>query len=147
MFGKHLPATLCILAFMSSASATVVYKWVDENGVTHFSQEPPPKGQADMLDSADIEQAKTGFVAPKVSQKEDPQDSDIEKAAELIKQKDAKQAKSICDNAKHSLDILTTYTKLSRQDDKGGEPVAMTEEERQAAIKEQQEKIKLFCSK
>lgn len=129
--------------------AGVIYTWVDEQGVTHYSQQPPAQEQlrASQLHSEDIEPAKVGYVAP--PQKQQPQAmNELEKSAALIKQKDAKQAQSICENAKHNLDVLTTHTKLMRQsEDPTKEPEAMTEEERQTAIAQQQERIKLFCDK
>lgn len=129
--------------------ASVIYTWVDEQGVTHYSQEPPTQAQqqARQLNSQDLEPAKVGYIAP-ANKDESPKLSDAEKSAALIKERDAEQAKSICDNAKHYLNVLTTHTNLIRQNaDKTKEGQAMTEEERQAAIAQQQERIKLFCTK
>lgn len=137
---------LCL--FTLPVSASVIYTWVDENGVTHYSQQAPEQEHlnASKLYSEDIEQAKIGYIAP--IKKEEPQPtSELEKSAALIKEKDAKQAQSICVNAKHNLSVLTTYTKLTRKTTESDEPVAMTEEERQASIVQQQERIKLFCEK
>lgn len=36
-----LATALCLLALSSAASATTLYKWVDERGVTHYSDQPP----------------------------------------------------------------------------------------------------------
>ena len=145
MLGKQVLATMLLTLLAFSASATVIYKWVDKNGVTHYSQEPPEEALAETLHSKDIEPPKTGYIAPQVRADAPPEPTDLEKSAVLIKEKDAKQAQSICESATHSLNVLTSYTRLNRQSENGGEPVAMTEEERQAAIKEQQERIRLFC--
>lgn len=138
---------LCLLG--QPVIAGVIYTWVDEQGVTHYSQQPPEQEQlkANQLYSKDIEPAKVGYVAP--TKKEQPQVvSELEKSAALIKEKDAKQAQSICENAKHNLDVLTSHSKLIRQsEDPTKEPEAMSEDERQAAITQQQERIKLFCDK
>lgn len=37
---------LLLLLLCLPAQAATVYKWVDEQGRTHFSTEPPPRGQA-----------------------------------------------------------------------------------------------------
>jgi len=37
-----LLAGVLILGIMSSASGEVIYKWIDADGVTHFSEVPPP---------------------------------------------------------------------------------------------------------
>ncbi len=73
--------------------------------------------------------------------------SDLETNAAMIKQADKKQAKLICKNAQHSLNVLTTHSKLNKKNKDTGEVVAMTEEQRQASITEQRERVKLFCTK
>ena len=138
-------ALLLLIVCSTAATATTIYKWVDKNGVTHFSQEPPQEEQVEKLHSEDIERAKTGYVAPTVRQDPKPAATEMEKSAQLIKEKDAEQAQRICDNAKQGLNVLTTHTRLNRKDSESGEPVAMTEEERQAAIKENEQRISLFC--
>lgn len=41
----HLPAVAALLlALIPAAAIAKVYKWVDEDGVTHYSQQPPPAG-------------------------------------------------------------------------------------------------------
>lgn len=39
---------LAVLA--GSAQAARTYKWIDENGVTHYSQYPPPKGEVEIVE-------------------------------------------------------------------------------------------------
>ena len=36
-----LTLSLCVLASTAAAQSAPVYKWVDENGVTHFGSQPP----------------------------------------------------------------------------------------------------------
>ncbi|MFV0595050.1 DUF4124 domain-containing protein [Shewanella sp.] len=138
----------CLVLFTQPVLAGVIYTWVDENGVTHYSQQPPTQEQqkAQQLYSEDLEPGKIGYIAP-AKKEAPPEMSESEKSAALIKEKDAKQAEAICENAKHNLDVLTTHTKLTRQQEGNKEPVAMTEEERQTAINENQQRIKLFCDK
>lgn len=42
-------AAIALIAFSASANAEQFYKWVDENGVTQYSQKPPPSGKAGVL--------------------------------------------------------------------------------------------------
>lgn len=138
---------VCLVLLTQPVLAGAIYTWIDKNGVTHYSQQPPTQEQqAQQLNSNDLEPSKIGYIAP-VKKEAPPEMSESEKSAALIKEKDAKQAEAICENAKHNLDVLTTHTKLTRQEDGNKEPVAMTEEERQAAITENQQRIKLFCNK
>jgi len=147
-FSAMLLRIACSILLTQPVWAGVIYTWVDENGVTHYSQQPPEQEQskAQQLYSEDIEPGKVGYIAP-VKKEAPPEMSEPEKSAALIKAQDAKQAEAICENAKHNLNVLTTHTKLTRQAEGNKEPVAMTEEERQAAISENQQRIKLFCDK
>lgn len=43
--------TALAIALVIAAPATAqVYKWVDEDGVTHYTQQPPPGGDAQLID-------------------------------------------------------------------------------------------------
>lgn len=133
--------------FSTYAHGTEIYTWVDEHGVTHYSQEPPKHNQVNKIYSEDIEPAKIGTVSPKATAKAKSEPTELEQSAIAIKKSDKAQAKIICDNAKHSLNVLTSHSKLNKQSKESGESVAMTEEQRQAAIKEQKQRVSLFCSK
>ncbi len=41
---RLLPAVAALLALIPVAGMADVYKWIDEDGVTHYSQQPPPAG-------------------------------------------------------------------------------------------------------
>ena len=43
--GLAIGLGLLFLALNSATALAQVYKWTDENGVTHYSQTPPPSGQ------------------------------------------------------------------------------------------------------
>lgn len=52
--------SLCRIAALTTAMALApaaigqpVYKWVDDNGVTHYAQQPPAHGEAQLIDPAD----------------------------------------------------------------------------------------------
>ena len=141
-----LISAILVILYSPLGFATDIYTWVDDNGVTHYSQQPPAGKQAKTLNSQAIEPGKIGTVAP-VQREEKPELSNAEQDAAAIKARDQAQAQKLCDSAKFNLDVLQTHTRLQRKDDKTGEPVRMTEEERQTAIKEQQERIRLFCTK
>ncbi|MCZ4339224.1 DUF4124 domain-containing protein [Shewanella colwelliana] len=147
MTRKSYYILLVTMLFSPTILATTIYKWVDEKGVTHYSQQVPPEKQSEKLYSEDIEQKKVGFVAPKVKAVSEPEKSDLELAAQEISKKDKAQASAICDNAKHQLNVLETHTRLTRKNEDSDEPVRMTEEERQSEISAQKEKIRLFCKK
>lgn len=145
MFTKTLVLVLTLIS-IGSASATVIYKWVDKDGVTHYSQQVPENASTDKIYSEDIEQQPIGFIAPK-ARPAAPEPSEEEKNAARIKEQNKEQAANICESAKHSLKVLTTHSRFISKDEATGEMVAMREEDRQAKITAQEERIKLFCKK
>ncbi|MCL2915835.1 DUF4124 domain-containing protein [Shewanella corallii] len=126
----------------------IIYTWVDENGTKHYSQ-LPPEGEYEVtrLNHQDLEPKRIGTVSPvrAVAKAKPATEDDLTKQADEIKAQNAEQAKSICDNAKHTLNVLLTHAQVTRKDESNGEMVTMTQEQKQAAIKESQERVKLFC--
>lgn len=143
-----LTRTLLLIAFItcfcSQVFATVVYTWVDEEGTAHYSQQPPEGIQATKLYSEDMEQAPIGFISPPIKQAE-PELTQAEKDALTIKLQDEEQATSLCKSAKHNLSLLRSYERLTRKDTDTDAQVVMTPDEKQEAIEQQKERIRLFC--
>jgi glutaredoxin len=42
-------ALILIVLFAGNACADSFYKWIDEKGVTHYSEAPPPTGQSETI--------------------------------------------------------------------------------------------------
>ncbi|MCC4831724.1 DUF4124 domain-containing protein [Shewanella sp. 10N.7] len=148
MFNLRLFALLLCLSVSHVSFATVIYTWVDKDGVSHYSQQPPEDVDSKKVYSEDIEPAQVGYVpvlpnTPTSSQASSQ--SDLAQKAALIKEKDAEQAASICESAKHSLNVLNSYQNLHRTNKETGEEVVVTEEERLEQIEKSEERIKLFC--
>ncbi|MCW3171622.1 DUF4124 domain-containing protein [Shewanella subflava] len=143
---KPLLLLVASLTIAPSAFATTIYTWTDSNGLIHYSQQAPQGVDAKRISSDDIEPSKIGTASPIRKTAEKEPESDLAKSAKLIKEKDAKQAESICESAKHSMSLLDTYNRLTRKDPVTGEDVAMTEEDKQAARAENAERVRLFCN-
>ena len=56
--------TLMLVAVSAMASTTPIYKWVDENGVTHYSDQPHPGAQKIQIQEAQTYKAPVGQRAP-----------------------------------------------------------------------------------
>lgn len=77
LIGNHYAPRFLVLAlpllFITSVSATVIYKWVDEHGVTHYSQQNPEnvidQSKSTKLNSEDIEPKAIGALAPTAREK------------------------------------------------------------------------------
>lgn len=59
---RGLPLLL-LLGVCASASSATVYKWVDDNGVTHYSDQPNPKAQKLQISGAQTYGAQAAAVA------------------------------------------------------------------------------------
>src|SRR5580658_4196629 len=59
---RGLPLLLLLIMSASASSATV-YKWVDDNGVTHFSDQPNPKAQKLEITGAQTYDSQSATVA------------------------------------------------------------------------------------
>ena len=135
---------LAAVVFSTSLLAGTIYTWVDDAGVVHYSQQQPLNVDARKIYSEDMEPAKIGTYTPQKKTSVNVE-SELEKSAKIINDKDKQQAKDICESAKHSLSVLKTHGKLNQQNKATGETVVMTEEQKQAAIAENTERVRLFC--
>lgn len=106
-----LPKSLPTVESLTSGGKTQVYKWVDENGVIHYSQEPPPEEAQAQAQSLELDPANLNVMAAPVPQEApasspvvggpssfDDGKTPIEKAreaAELLQARDQAQKKML----------------------------------------------------
>ena len=134
---------------MAGLVQAAMYKWVDENGVTQYTQYPPPGREYQT-------------VTPPPPPSEDPEGAQKRLEELLLKQDEAHKAKSEaaaqqqqaadaaklreqhCQNARRNLEVLTTggHRRIVGPD---GIAYYPSEEERQERIIEAQERIEEFC--
>lgn len=132
-----------------TALPAAMYKWVDEDGRTHYSQYPPPDRDYEALQPPPPPASDAGQAQQELEdllQRQDEQrqarDQAEQKAAESEQQ--AEQRRKNCEAARHNLEILTTG---GRKRITGADGVAryLPEEERQAKIAEAQKQIEEYC--
>ena len=139
-----LPATLILLLPLSAQAR--MYKWVDENGQTIYSQTPPVGQAAETIKAA---------PPPPPSSNQQPVNDIVQRAADLqedrqlakqkaSKQKTAKQQdKANCEVARHNLAGLNgPPNRLYRLN---GEYVRLTPEQRAKEIEEMKKLKKESC--
>ena len=129
-------AFVVLLAAVLPASAAM-YKWVDEKGVTHFSETPPPDGKA----ATKIEPRPTPPSGPATRPAENWQEKDMdfrkrrlekdqaEEKARDASERSAANRKNNCLRAQRNLHQLGLGIPLYVINEKG-EQVWMTDEER-----------------
>jgi hypothetical protein len=144
-------AIACLLACALPAAADM-YKWVDEKGVTHYSESPPPEGQA-------AKKLELPTTAPSAARPESPEDWKTrelefrqrrlkkERAEEAEKQKsehDAANVKERCERARNKLDILQGGHGIYHLDEHGNR-VFMDDNQRETEILRWRADVKKYC--
>ena len=132
-----------LLALSSSTMAAQVYKWVDAQGITHFSAQPP-QGQA-------AQTLNTVTPPPKPAAEPDASESsaslvDQEKIDRKVKQQVAEQEaerKRYCETLQTNLAQLQNNPRVRVEEN--GEVRRLKEEERQSRIAETKQKIEENC--
>lgn len=137
-----------LLLFSSALLAAPVYKWVDAQGVTHFSAEPPVNQKSESIH--------TNTFQPKVPEKTAAQitaeearasartqaEVDREVRKKVIEEEAA--LKKYCSDIRHNLAQLENNPRVMAQID--GKPTRLKEEERQARITEIKNTINERCA-
>lgn len=146
------PFLLCALLTMTTGVHAAMYKWVDENGQTVYSQTPPPGGKQN---AERIKAPPRPASDPNAAQQKTKEDADgfgerrSEKKTSEQDQKKMQQAeaerKKQCEQMRQDIEILTTRPVVRRTPEGGGEPVVLTAEEREADVKEMRERLKKHC--
>lgn len=148
-----LPTLICVaMAIMyDEARADRIYKWVDRDGNTVYSQTPPPAGiQAERIRGAPPPPEDPEAAMKKLRERAEAfnerRDERINKEQREQEEADTKQKQSgICAKLKKDLQTLQTNTRI-REVKEGKEPVVLGEEQRQAKIKSIQERIQKECT-
>ncbi|ARS47840.1 MULTISPECIES: DUF4124 domain-containing protein [Pseudomonadaceae] len=133
-----------MLALSATAMASQVYKWVDENGVTHFGAQPPQGQQATTINTAAPPPRPTpSEPAPSVEELLDPEQAAIDKKVKEDVAKQEAERKKYCETARTNLAQLENNPRL-RLDD-GGEVRRIDENERQERIADLKKSITENC--
>jgi hypothetical protein len=140
---------LALAVYLVSTQAGI-YRWVDDEGVTIYSQTKPATG-----DAVEIKSSSPPPASKPAAQKQldtlQQQTNDAQQKRESRKEEqraaaeDAQIRRENCEAAKHNLDL---YTNLGRRVVKGpdGKYSRPSEEVRQQRIEEAKKSIEEFCS-
>ncbi|CAM5453227.1 DUF4124 domain-containing protein [Stutzerimonas degradans] len=133
-----------LLALSSSTMAAQVYKWVDAQGITHFSAQPPQGQTAQTLNTV------TPPPKPVAAESDASENSeslvDQEKIDRKVKQQVAEQEaerKRYCETLQTNLAQLQNNPRVRVEEN--GEVRRLKEEERQSRIAETKQKIEENC--
>lgn len=147
----HLGAMLCLLAAGGTVLADQVYRWVDKNGVVHYSQTPPPSTNAATAKTVDISVPPPDSFGAKSDQAlinaQAAQNKNAQEAAQKAQAAEAQKAQlqKACEAEKAQLQQMQDARRVSMTDSKG-ETQYMTGDDRLKAIDDLQKRIDKDCS-
>ncbi len=159
---SHRRITLSIVVSLLAAAQSGVamaktYKWIDAHGGIHYTQVPPVDKNAKVVEV-------TGDDGPADSSKSEPDakpekreadqpnqyrvlvpeqpDPEAQRKAEAEREKQRQEA---CEALRNNLQILERNTRIRIRQDDSGEPRVLTQEEREARIRQYSENIDKMC--
>jgi hypothetical protein len=152
---KNQSAKLVFALLTTSAcfsTPAAMYRWVDENGVTVYSQSPPPSGDAVELQGQPAPSAETTDAARERLRDQLTQDFDDEEARS---EAEAEKAKQAADEALREENCAAARENLEKFQNLGprrvlmpdGKTLRLSEDEVQAQITKAQGQVKTFCEK
>jgi hypothetical protein len=134
-----------MLALSATAMASQVYKWVDAQGVTHFSAQPPQGQPATAINtSAPPPRQAPAEPAPSVEELLDPEQAAIDKKVKEQVAAQEAERKQYCASARTNLAQLENNPRLRIEDE--GEVRRIDENERQERITELKKSIAENCN-
>jgi hypothetical protein len=131
------------LLLAPSAEATRFYKWVDENGVTHYSDSPPEHGRYEQIQTRDP----VSRLEDLPLDEDDAEDEGAQPApAPPAGPQTLSEARRInCETARTNLATLTSFEVIRMDLDGDGQLDTLSAEQRQDQIERAREQIELFC--
>jgi cytoskeletal protein RodZ len=160
---KHHISLIILALFLSPVTSWGAYKWVDEQGNTHFTEHPPTGQDSEYIgparsqqnDNGENGQAEEDTAAPEeaaageTSATEEGQKAAGEEKAQTTGGTEDEAAlkqryKRNCAVARSNLDKLMSTTKIRYKNDQG-EVIRMPDEERLKKIEDAKRQIKEFC--
>jgi FtsZ-binding cell division protein ZapB len=136
-------------ALFTSIAEAKMYKWVDENGNTHYTQSPPPGDiQGEQIKPPSKIKIDTESAQNQIEQQKNKADdirSDRQEQAkiEALQKENEAVKKENCKRAHQSMQTYSRPRGLIQQED--GSRIRIDEETRQAGLAESQKKIEEYC--
>lgn len=148
---KYFAILVMLFVMVTGIQAGKIYKWVDENGQIHYSSQKPPGQEVETVKvkkGPKAVQAEESGSADKADDKDAPTAEDEEAEAlarEQLAKSDAANKKKMCEQARRNIDSLNASVRVVQKDEKTGENVRMSDEQRVQALKKAQQAVKEYC--
>lgn len=144
-----ISSALSIAAFVAAAHAAQVYKWIDEEGITHYGEQAPADYEYELVTTsgappADAEKAKARLQKMRAAREEQKEKTLDYAAQQKQRDEEAKIRTENCDSAKSNLKTIEENARV-RVLGEDGEFRYLSEEERQQQIDRAKEIISNNC--
>lgn len=139
----------CTIVFSANilAQETIIYRWLDENNVVHYSQQQPQNVNYTELTTASAFQAKEKLPLENINKPSvDDQISKYEKEKAEVLAKNAEIAKKNCKAAQLNRQMLNSFDNVMMADADGKEKV-MSDKEKKEQLAINKKHISMYCSK
>jgi hypothetical protein len=147
---RILSIALTAALLSSPALASKFYRWVDENGVTHYTQTPPPEGtqrrEVRTRSDASSDQAQElERLQQQRQQADEDRRRESARQAEQVREKSEPDAvaKERCETHRKNLDELRNRPVVRTTDPATGEVITLDEAERERMIQQTLNALKL----
>ena len=153
---KALTVCACLLAPMlssisSSVMATEIYKWVDENGVTHYSARPPQdernyeevkvRNRGGYRSHASASSAGSNTASPP---QDDTDENSLTQPGREVSVENPDKIAENCERARANIDTINSKRRVLLSDEDGGQR-RPSDEERESLLKESQDFLDRWC--
>jgi len=140
--------SIMLLIWLLPAMAKT-YRWVDENGVTTYSQTLPPSGNATIIKPPPKPAAAPDEIMKNLKRRQTALDNARKKSEtdnkEAVDTKNAERKKQNCEISRKNLAEITRRPRVRMKMDDGSYK-QLSEEERQAEIDKYTKDIEKFCN-
>lgn len=130
----------CVL-LATQAIAAPIYKWVDENGQTHFSQQPPNQGASEKVQTraSSVVSNEAEHAANAAQQEATEQIQDIQNTAEKVADNAIKKDAELCQKAQNNKNTIISRPIIRK------EGKLLSIEERNKELQYLEEVISIHC--
>lgn len=131
----------CLSTLTSVAVSETYYKWVDENGTTHYGNQPSGQYSSTPIHTSGKHSGPKSSMAPAANAEKPSEDSSSNEGSVVY---DAEELAKYCAAIKKRHDLMIAKNQI-KQKNKDGTVVMLTEEQRQQQISDLKAKLADKC--
>ncbi len=127
-------------------SAKELSQWVDENGVKHFSQQPPAhRPDLKAVDIRGTPVLSGGEARPQDVASGDTEEEQSSEKLEVERIENPEKDAELCEQARHNIAQMNEFRRVRAKDPETGEMRYLDDEEKESQLKNWKERESTFC--